>query len=362
MMSAGELAGKQRIVWLDVLRVLSAFAIVFLHTSSVYLDGLIPYGTFSWFGADLYLAASRYAVPVFVMISGVFFLNPGKDITIKNIYGKYVPRMLTVLLGWAFIRTAMAGTALDGVPAGAWASSFFTSVKMYWFLPMIIGLYLITPVLRAVTALNNRKLLVYFMTLSVVLAMCVPVAEGIQLYYFPKAVPVTDFTNLLKLPCLIFGAHFVFGYYAYTYDLSRRAKTALYVCAIASWLLIAAGTYVFFKEPASKMFFFSMHGASLSPLTFLTGAAVFVFCKDRLGRIGFSAAASSFIRRLAYYSLGVYMLHIILVEAAVRFGMFKYVSFVPVVMIPLAALVIFAVSNAIIAGLYRMKWFRRYFL
>lgn len=361
-MSAEELAKKRRIVWLDVLRVLSAFAIVFLHTSSVYLDGLVSYGTFNWFGADLYLAASRYAVPVFVMISGVFFLNPGKDITIKNIYGKYVWRMLTVLLGWALIRTVVAGAALDGVPDGAWASSFFTSVKIYWFLPMIIGLYLFTPVLRAMTALHGRKLLIYFMVLSVVLAMCVPVAEGIELYYFPKAVPVTDFTNLIKLPCLIFGAHFVFGYYAYTYDVSRRAKTALYASAVAAWLLMAAGSYVFFKEPASKMFFFSMHGASLSPLTFLTGAAVFVFCKDRLGRIDFSAAVASFIRRLAYYSLGVYMLHIILVETAVHFGLFNYVNFVPVVMIPLVALVIFIVSNAVIAGLYKMTWFRRYFL
>ncbi|WP_424245968.1 surface polysaccharide O-acyltransferase-like enzyme [Elusimicrobium posterum] len=350
---------NKRILWLDILRVLSAFAIVVIHTSTNIIDTL-AFGSPNWFSADVYLAAARYAVPVFVMISGVFFLNPDKNITIGNIYRKYIFRMLTVLFFWALVRTLVIDAGFNSVPASGWAKSFFISIKMFWFLPMIIGLYIVTPFIRPLV--KDKKLLQYFMEASFILALCVPVMQAVETQFLPGASFLTDVMTLIKIPFFIFGAHFVFGYYAYNYDLSKKTKYILYASAVISVILMSAGTYWFYEDKASRFFFYSMHGASLSPLAFLAGAGVFVFCKDVLGKVKFSARMSALIHKLAAYSLGVYLSHIIIVEVLARYGVFKRLDFVSLFIIPLTAGVIFLLANALIALIYKIKFVRKYFL
>ncbi|MGB2578705.1 surface polysaccharide O-acyltransferase-like enzyme [Elusimicrobium simillimum] len=345
-----------RILWLDILRVASALAIVFIHTAS-YIMGGLKYGGVNWFAADIYIAAARYAVPVFVMISGIFFLSPAKNITIKSIYTKYIFRILTVLIGWALIRTLVVDAWLGGVPAAKLAASFWVSVKMYWFLPMIIGLYIITPVFRAITAQNNKKLLEYFMLISFVFALCLPVAQAV----WPTAL-LADFITLIKLPMLIFGAHFVFGYYVYNYGVSKNVKYVLYVLAALSLLFMAWGTYAYYNEQNSRVFYYAMHGSAVSPFAFLLGAGVFVLCKDVFENFKPGAAFISYTHKLAYCSLGIYMLHIIIVEAAARFGLFKILNFCSVITIALASAAIFLLSGLIISLMYKVNPLKKYLL
>ncbi len=188
---------SRRVAWLDFLRIFSAFSIVFLHVSSHYLENQIPFGSFSWFVTDAELAFTRFAVPVFVMISGVFFLNPQKDIPLSVLYRKYIGRMLTVLVGWAVIRTAVMNVWLGHAPAGEWAQDIFVSVMWYWFLPMIIGLYMVSPFLRVLTAQGGRKLMIYFMVLCLVFSMGLPVLEDAEKFFFPDSYYVSTFTKLM---------------------------------------------------------------------------------------------------------------------------------------------------------------------
>ena len=80
-----QIINQKRLVWADVLRSLSALAVVLIHVSSYYVEKVLPHGSFGWFCADLYLAFCRFAVPVFVMISGFFFLNPARGVYVKGI-------------------------------------------------------------------------------------------------------------------------------------------------------------------------------------------------------------------------------------------------------------------------------------
>lgn len=353
---------SRRVAWLDFLRIFSAFSIVFLHVSSHYLENQIPFGSFSWFVTDAELAFTRFAVPVFVMISGVFFLNPQKDIPLSVLYRKYIGRMLTVLVGWAVIRTAVMNVWLGHAPAGEWAQDIFVSVMWYWFLPMIIGLYMVSPFLRVLTAQGGRKLMIYFMVLGLVFSMGLPVLEDAEKFFFPDSYYVSTFTKLMKIPFWTFGAHFMFGYYAFTYEISPRAKKWICGAALVSWLLLAVGTYGFFDDKAGRFYFYSMQGASLSPLTFFTGAAVFLFGKDVLGKIAFGPRVLLWTERLARYSLGVYMFHLILVELSVYFGVFKAMNGWYVALIPSIAIGIFILANAGIALLYKIPCFRKYCL
>lgn len=68
----------QRLWNLDILRIVSIAAVVIIHTASQYLgklDVTSPY----WEIFNFYDGIVRWAVPVFVMISGALFLNPAKE-------------------------------------------------------------------------------------------------------------------------------------------------------------------------------------------------------------------------------------------------------------------------------------------
>lgn len=352
----------KRIVWLDILRVFSAFAIVSLHVSSYYLENSIPFGSASWCLTDLYLAFTRFAVPVFVMISGVFFLNPEKEITLGNVFKKYVFRMLTVWLGWAALRTLIVNIGVGGEPMEKWAMDFFVSLQWYWFLPMIMGLYIFTPLLRPLVAVKKRALLVYFMVLSLLLATVCPVLEEVEQALLPTWIPISSFTNLIKIPCLIFGAHFMFGYYVCTYGIGARAKKWLYAGAWASLLLMTAGTYAYFNVRPNPFYKYATFGASITPFAFLLGAGLFVWVKELLEEVCFSDKAVNLIQHLAYYSLGVYMCHLILVDLCMHYGWFKAFEACPVVMVGAFSVLLFVLSNGIIALLYQIPGLKKHLL
>lgn len=82
-----------RVIYFDYLRVAATIAVMLLHTAAI-----------NWYGADVnggtwkvfnfYDSLVQWSVPIFVMISGALFLGRN-DIRIKDIYSKYVLRMLT---------------------------------------------------------------------------------------------------------------------------------------------------------------------------------------------------------------------------------------------------------------------------
>ena len=76
-----EQTGSQRVACYDVLRVAATFAVVALHLSAQHWADTDIYST-AWQAFNLYDSLVRWTVPVFVMISGVFFLAAfeiGKD-------------------------------------------------------------------------------------------------------------------------------------------------------------------------------------------------------------------------------------------------------------------------------------------
>ena len=72
---------QERNIAFDLLRILSAFSVVVLHVSSMYL---MEYNvsTTDFKIANFINSISRFGVPIFVMISGAIFLSEDKKITV----------------------------------------------------------------------------------------------------------------------------------------------------------------------------------------------------------------------------------------------------------------------------------------
>ena len=90
---------KDRIVYLSRIRVLASMAIVILHTFTMY--GMVE-ADFLTETEDYVTRVVPYlmmwAVPCFVMVSGVLLLDEEREISIKKILSRYMLRILLVLL------------------------------------------------------------------------------------------------------------------------------------------------------------------------------------------------------------------------------------------------------------------------
>lgn len=91
---------KERVVFIDYLRVFATFAVVVLHVSAQnwYVTDV---NGFEWQTFNIYDSLVRWGVPVFLMISGALFLD--RDISLEEMYKKYLLRMVIAFCYWSIV-------------------------------------------------------------------------------------------------------------------------------------------------------------------------------------------------------------------------------------------------------------------
>ena len=88
----------QRQYQLDYLRVFASIAIILLHVTAQNMPYCELAGT-EWNIYNICNSASRWGVPVFVMMSGALFLP--REISTKTLYKKYISRMAIAYVVWS---------------------------------------------------------------------------------------------------------------------------------------------------------------------------------------------------------------------------------------------------------------------
>lgn len=156
----------RRCAGLDLLRILAAAAVVWLHTADLPLQPwLTRPGTAGFWLAHATLAA-RWCVPLFVLLSGALLLDPSRLEAPAVFYRKRARRILTPLAAWLLIYTLNALLfARRPVAPGYWQAQLIRGEAYFhlWYLFMAVGLYAFTPYLRtflrAASAGDKRALL-----------------------------------------------------------------------------------------------------------------------------------------------------------------------------------------------------------
>lgn len=110
-------------------------------------------------------------MPVFIMISGAIFLNPDFDLSWEKLFKKYLRRIVVSYLIWQLIYCGWYYFAKEGDLVTV-AKFLIGSYDHLWHLPMIAGLYLVTPLLRPLA--RRRQLLEYYLLLALLFARLLP--------------------------------------------------------------------------------------------------------------------------------------------------------------------------------------------
>ena len=149
----------QRQYNLDYLRVFASVAIILLHVTAQNMQHVELTGT----ELNIYNicnGASRWGVPVFVMMSGALFLP--REIPTKILYKKYILRMTIAYVVWSAFYAIVDPVGNMIFKEGFEISlveiirNFVSGAVHLWFLPMIIGLYMCIPLIKQLT--KNIKL------------------------------------------------------------------------------------------------------------------------------------------------------------------------------------------------------------
>lgn len=188
---------RNRRVYLDVLRVLAACAVVLLHTASGVTDTmelsayLVERCVFR-----IVMDLTKWSVPVFLMISGYLFLGYDcENLGLRVMLKKYCLRIAAALLlfGSAYACVEkLAGGA--GVSVRLLCESVLAvfcgeSWAHMWYLYLILFLYLLTPLLQKVTDVLPRPFVYLLLGVIFLRSSLVPFVEAAFGVRYVKALP-----------------------------------------------------------------------------------------------------------------------------------------------------------------------------
>ncbi|KRK25853.1 membrane protein [Lactobacillus delbrueckii subsp. delbrueckii DSM 20074 = JCM 1012] len=114
------------------------------------------YASLNWQILSFWDSLSRFCVPVFIVISGAVFLNPDFDLSWEKLFKKHLRRIVVSCLIWQLIYCGWYYFAKGGDLVTV-SKFLIGSYDHLWYLPMIAGLYLVTPLLRPLA--RRRQLL-----------------------------------------------------------------------------------------------------------------------------------------------------------------------------------------------------------
>jgi len=348
-LSTQAIAKPQTIDWINNLKVISLFAVIVLHTASLLLMDFKNASLSDWLAADLYNAFTRFAVPVFVMITGALLLS--REYEIGDFLKRRLSRVIWPFLFWSlvYVGYSLYDEELVFTP-DIWKNILLVLHQLkygayyhLWYVYMLIGLYFIIPVIgRFVRSATEKEVLYFLVVWFAVISFTQP-----YLSRFWPQIDVRYFTGYI--------GYLVLGHYLAFKELpEKRNTTGLVIFYFLCLAGITIGTY--FTTAAAGSISTLMY-EPLGPFIILYAAGIFL-----LARITVFKVPGSLIRVrdiIGNYSLGIYLCHALFLTLMSDWGI-SYKLCNPYISIPLTALVCFVLSFVLIYILSKIPFIGKY--
>jgi surface polysaccharide O-acyltransferase-like enzyme len=328
---------KKSYFWVDFLKSLAAFAVIILHVS-VPFAGHIEKA--EWFAGNFYDSLTRFCVPIFVMVSGVLLL--GKSEKLSVFLQKRFLRLLLPFAFWSVIYLALKiNYNLSTSEILSFSIRLFKEGAEYhlWYIYMIIGLYLLVPILNK-WILNSTKIeLIYFLSIWLfVILLSLPIINK-----FFTRIDFRYFSGYI--------GYLILGYFLYHFvHLKKRFAFTIFVLAV---LCTYVATYYLSLKSGT---FAKKYYEYLSINVVLASVGIFMVCKDIMVKNQWVQKSIAFISK---YSYGIYLSHVFVLLLLTKIGFgsqFLNIWFA----IPYTAMVCFALSLLLTFLLSKIPFFGKY--
>lgn len=294
---------KQRIVYFDALNIAACLAVVFMHCNVLvhaYQPGI------NWLCSLVIEVVFWWAVPIFLMLSGANLMRYRDRYDTKTFFKKRMLRTFVPFIFWSiaiyFLRFGMLATS-PTFGLTEFVSLFMNNgiETVYWFFFPLFALYLAYPVLSCLA--DRRRVLWYLAGTFFVLQSVIPPLATLF------GVPWN--TEIQQPVATGFVFYAVLGYLVSTQDISKKHRLIIYALGIAALIIRFVEMAYLSASLGAKTSYLSTSYASFVGV--LPALAVFVFFKY-LDFSKLKPKMTSFIGKVSSCSLGVYLIHCILIK------------------------------------------------
>ena len=327
----------------DVLRVSACLAVILLHLSAtIVLDREFLWSA-GWYVSVIVDAATRWCVVGFIMLSGALLLNPEKHVSPNKFWAKRAYRLLPALIVWPIIYLTWRDLYWKEPLTPALILHDLLAGRPYihlYFLFLIAGLYLVTPLLAtSIKGLSSAQLRQAILIIGFL-------AMAANLFDTPASSALTMFVPYL--------AYYLGGWYCLRvmekpprHSVPIIGGTIAVMTAISLYLVYALGLN-------NRWSFYPFE--DFSPTGITLAISVFTFILH--GRI--SPRIEALAQPLAPLTLGVYLAHPIVVEL-LRYGYFLAMPILlrPPYYIPVTLLLTCGITFSLVALMQQVPGLRR---
>jgi surface polysaccharide O-acyltransferase-like enzyme len=346
---------RERVSYADLMRVFAMTAVIILHISGGWFNSAGAH-TGYWWLFNVLDSLVRWCVPLFLMISGMFFLDPSKHLTLKNLYCKYVLRILVALVVWTIFYTFLLHwNGFSGLSA-AWLLNCLKSALLgesfyhLWYLYTTIGLYLISPILRVFVRSAQKKDFLYFFLLCFLFGcllrtfLTLRPSHTLQLY-----------TDRLDVKLVLgYVGLYVGGYYLKTFPLSTLSRRIFYGLGIVGAAITICGTE--FLSPQAGLGNVNLYSYCAPNVVFMAIAFFLLFQNH-----GLRLSQHPWVSKVGSLSFGVYLVHPFFLQVLAHFGYGPgSTALSPVLLIPLQFMFLLLCSLAASWCISKIPVLKRY--
>lgn len=344
----------------DLIRTIAIILVILLHASIEAvpnIDIMSPQGVQLWWTSNVYNSISRIAVPLFVMLTGALLLQPNKaNEPLRGFFRKRWNRIGIPVLFWGAIFFAWDSLVkgqlltpvsfLQGLLAGPYVH--------FWYLYILIGLYLITPIVRVIVAHAEWKIIKYFLIIWFVGTGTIPL---LTLYASISPQTVWFRQNVFVLSGLL--GYFILG--AYVTKLRFRTSILSLMLVLSSVFTIF-GTYFLIATLGEQYSQFFLDASSFSVIVasvtlFLILASIPCQTIERKIPRGNKA-----LQVISQNTLPIYLFHIIVLETLQKGYLGFQISVTnlnPIIGIPLITVVTLLICLAIIIPIKKIPYVKK---
>lgn len=294
---------SKRIHYLSLASVVSALAVVMLHTNGVFW-------TYSeeryWITANIIESVMYFAVPVFFMISGATLLDYRKKYTTKEYFKKRFNKAVVPFLAWSFIGVIYVRlnkwgidipTSWDEVVEIIYSVINVKVISFYWFFVPLFGVYLSIPLFAAVQQELKMKVFKGLAAVAFAIDIIIP---------FLCSVLQINYTNRFSVDVASGYLFFVLvGYIISRERITKKCRIIIYILGIVGLLMHMLGTYHLSTDAGAII---STYKGYLNLPSVLYSIAVFVVIKQIVQKIT-NEKVLSVIELLSQYTFAVYLMH-----------------------------------------------------
>ena len=309
---------KNRLLSYDVIRVVALAFSIFCHIGA-YLVMTYPYTDYIEFITGNVFNMVSASIPLFIMLTGALFLREEKNFILDKFLKKSWLPLVILTIFWTLFYGVLYGYGLPLINHTAPSYETFISYLLtfngslyphMWYSRMIIGMYLLIPVLRLFVKRENKNYIKWIIIGSLIVQFIPATLEMFTTQYY---VTLIDFMDTFYMqPLQGYAVYFLIGWYLTTFPLSKKNRRILYILGLTALAIsILAPQFYIYQIPGIRFYVHS--GLDILSLTW--GVAVFAFLlsvfKDKTNNNQASINFSNFV-------YGMYIVHVLFLEIFVQ--------------------------------------------